>query len=97
MVSTLSEWSSNNKVKLAEFEKDPRFLKLCRILARTPSAPAAHGAALAEDLSTVLAITGDDEAARLITNLTLPQMIKVSPSSHFNKFILMPRSFRGIL
>lgn len=31
----------------------------------------------ADDLGTVLGITGDDEAARLISNLTLPQMIKV--------------------
>ncbi|XP_060802175.1 FAST kinase domain-containing protein 4 [Amyelois transitella] len=77
MVSILSEWSSSNKVKLGDFEKDPRFLKLCRILARTPTAQAMSSLTMAEDLSTVLGITGDDEAARLISNLTLPQMIKV--------------------
>ncbi|XP_052758137.1 FAST kinase domain-containing protein 4 [Galleria mellonella] len=83
MVSVLSEWSSNNKVKLADFEKDPRFLKLCRILARTPTtAQAMTSLTMAEDLSTVLGITGDDEAARLISNLTLPQMVKVMKALH---------------
>ncbi|XP_038221665.1 FAST kinase domain-containing protein 4 [Zerene cesonia] len=77
MVSVLSEWSSSNKVKLSDFEKDPRFLKLCRILARTPATQAMASLTMAEDLSTVLGITGDDEAARLIANLSLPQMIKV--------------------
>ncbi|XP_041968027.1 FAST kinase domain-containing protein 4 [Aricia agestis] len=77
MVSVLSEWSSSNKVKIADFEKDPRFLKLCRILARTPTSQAIGSLTMAEDLSTVLGITGDDEAARLIANLALPQMIKV--------------------
>ncbi|XP_061384869.1 FAST kinase domain-containing protein 4 [Danaus plexippus] len=77
MVSILSEWSSANKVNLADFEKDPRFLKLCRILARTPASQAMSSLTMAEDLSTVLGITGDDEAARLIANLSLSQMIKV--------------------
>ncbi|KAI5635146.1 FAST kinase-like protein, subdomain 2 domain-containing protein [Phthorimaea operculella] len=82
MVSVLSEWSSTNKIKLADFEKDPRFLKLCRILARTPTAQAMTSMTMAEDLSTVLGITGDDEAARLITNLSLPQMVKVMKALH---------------
>ncbi|GBP21601.1 FAST kinase domain-containing protein 4 [Eumeta japonica] len=77
IVSILSEWITSNKVALSDFEKDPRFLKLCRILARTPSAEAISSLTRAEDLSTVLGITGDDEAARLIGNLTLSQMIKV--------------------
>ncbi|CAH2085882.1 unnamed protein product [Euphydryas editha] len=77
MVSVLSEWSSSNKVKISDFEKDPRFLKLCRILARTPAGQAMSSLTMAEDLSTVLGITGDDEAARLIANLSLMQMIKV--------------------
>ncbi|XP_022113387.2 FAST kinase domain-containing protein 4 isoform X1 [Pieris rapae] len=77
MVSVLSEWSSSNRVKLSDFEKDPRFLKLCRILARTPASHAMTSLTMAEDLSTVLGITGDDEAARLIGNLSLSQMIKV--------------------
>ncbi|XP_013137674.1 PREDICTED: protein TBRG4 isoform X2 [Papilio polytes] len=82
MVSTLSEWSSSNKVKLSDFEKDPRFLKLCRILARSTSSQALSSLTMAEDLSTVLGITGDDEAARLIGNLSLTQMIKVMKALH---------------
>ncbi|KAL0881340.1 hypothetical protein ABMA27_001220 [Loxostege sticticalis] len=82
MVSILSDWSNANKVKLSDFEKDPRFLKLCRILARTQTTQAISSLTMAEDLSTVLGITGDDEAARLIANLTLPQMIKVMKALH---------------
>ncbi|CAK1543782.1 unnamed protein product [Leptosia nina] len=82
MVSILSEWSSSNKVKLSDFEKDSRFLKLCRILARTQSSDSLSSLTMAEDLSTVLGITGDDEAARLIGNLSLPQMIKVMKALH---------------
>lgn len=78
MVSLLSEWSTGNKVRLSDFEKDPRFLKLCRILARTPATQAMSSITMAEDLSTVLGITGDDEAARLISNLTVTQMVKVN-------------------
>ncbi|CAK1578943.1 unnamed protein product [Parnassius mnemosyne] len=81
MVSILSEWSSSSKVKLTDFEKDPRFLKLCRILARSSSQDISS-LAMAEDLSTVLGITGDDEAARLIGNLSLSQMIKVMKALH---------------
>ncbi|XP_023940990.2 FAST kinase domain-containing protein 4 [Bicyclus anynana] len=77
MVSVLSEWSSSNKVKLSDFEKDPRFLKLCRILGRSSASQTMTSLTMAEDLGTVLGITGDDEAARLIANLSLPQMIKV--------------------
>ncbi|XP_045535218.1 FAST kinase domain-containing protein 4 isoform X1 [Papilio machaon] len=82
MVSTLSEWSNSNKVKMSDFEKDPRFLKLCRILARSTSSQALSSLTMAEDLSTVLGITGDDEAARLIGNLSLTQMIKVMKALH---------------
>ncbi|KAI8421246.1 hypothetical protein MSG28_008303 [Choristoneura fumiferana] len=82
MVSILSDWSSSNRAKITDFEKDPRFLKLCRILARTTTTQAMSSLNMAEDLSTVLGITGDDEAARLITNLTLPQMVKVMRALH---------------
>lgn len=33
---------------------------------------------LFNDLSTVLGITGDDEAAKLISSISLPQMVKVN-------------------
>lgn len=77
MVSILSEWSSSHKVKISDFEKDPRFLKLCRILGKSPANHAISSLTMAEDLGTVLGITGDDEAARLIANLSLTQMVKV--------------------
>lgn len=78
IVSVLSEWSTQKKVKISEFEKDPRFLRLCRILARTSNTQAKNLLSRNDALSTVLGITGDDEAARLISNLTVQQMIKVS-------------------
>ncbi|XP_068624256.1 FAST kinase domain-containing protein 4-like [Battus philenor] len=81
MVSILSDWSGKKKVKISDFERDPRFLKLCRILARSSSKDMSS-ITVTEDLNTVLEITGDDEAARLITNLSLPQMIKVMKALH---------------
>lgn len=76
VVSTLAEWSSSGKTKLSEFENDERFIKLCRILSRGAKVNRVI-ASRNEDLSTVLSVTADDEAARLVNNLTLPQMVKV--------------------
>ncbi|EEZ97431.2 Protein TBRG4-like Protein [Tribolium castaneum] len=76
VVSTLAEWSSSGKTQLSEFENDHRFIKLCRILSKGAKVNRAM-VSRSEDLSTVLSVTADDEAARLINNLTLPQMIKV--------------------
>ncbi|XP_025194838.1 FAST kinase domain-containing protein 4 isoform X2 [Melanaphis sacchari] len=73
-VSTLAEWASSGRVKLAEFETDIRFLKLCRMLGKENSKEKEN---LFSDLSTVLGITGDDEAAKLISSISLPQMVKV--------------------
>lgn len=88
IVSILAEWSSINKAKLNEFESDPRFIKLCRILGRTNPVTKPNGNASkvtvgkkdlyrAEDLNMVLGITGDDEAAKLVASITVPQMVKV--------------------
>lgn len=84
IVSILSEWSSINKAKLSDFESDPRFIKLCRILGRTVN-KSGNGNSNAskrneyrtEDLNVVLSVTGDDEAAKLIAGITIPQMVKV--------------------
>ncbi|XP_001950421.2 FAST kinase domain-containing protein 4 [Acyrthosiphon pisum] len=73
-VSTLAEWASSGRVKLSEFEADLRFLKLCRMLGKENTKEKEH---LFSDLSTVLGITGDDEAAKLISSISLPQMVKV--------------------
>lgn len=88
IVSILAEWSTIEKVKLSEFENDPRFVKLCRILGRAPiikgNNNVRNGDGLkkvndykTDDLNTVLGVTGDDEAAKLISSISLPQMVKV--------------------
>lgn len=77
-VSILADWASSGKVKLMEFEVDSRFLKLCRMLGKGEKKTKEN---LFSDLSTVLGITGDDEAAKLISTISLPQMIKVIHSS----------------
>lgn len=85
IVSILAEWSTINKVKLTDFENDARFIKLCRILGRNTTkngSPSNNGRKpitgfRTDDLNTVLGVTGDDEAAKLIASITLPQMVKV--------------------
>lgn len=81
VVSILADWTSKGKVELADFETDPRFLKLCRILTKNHtnnrSKYAAVEANKSEDLSTILSVTADDEAAKLVASITLSQMIKV--------------------
>lgn len=86
IVSILSEWSTINKAKLSDFESDPRFIKLCRILGRTVNKnglgnnsnnAAKRNEYRTEDLNVVLGVTGDDEAAKLIASITIPQMVKV--------------------
>lgn len=79
MVSVLAEWSTSNQCKLSEFDTDPRFTKLCRILGRNNNKANPHPvvSTLGDDLSMVLGVTGDDEAAKLIESISLPQMVKV--------------------
>lgn len=81
MVSILADWSSINRVNLSEFENDSRFIKLCRILGRSvvnkPSVTKKTNGFRTDDLTTVLGVTGDDEAAKLIGSISLPQMVKV--------------------
>ncbi|XP_063906991.1 FAST kinase domain-containing protein 4 [Zophobas morio] len=76
VVSTLAEWSSSGKVKVSDFENDSRFVKLCRILSKGAKINR-NIASRSEDLSTILMVTADDEAARLISGLNLGQMVKV--------------------
>lgn len=72
-MSTLADWASSGQAKLSEFEADPRFLNLCKMLSKEK-----ENHSLFNDLSTVLGITGDDEAAKLISSISLPQMVKVN-------------------
>lgn len=82
VVSILSNWTSSEKIKLDDFERDPRFLRLCKILTRNNSGPKQSRTVTvptkSEDLTTVLSVTADEEAAKLVESITLPQMVKVS-------------------
>lgn len=92
IVSVIAEWHSVDRIKLSEFENDPRFLKLCQLLGkvgdRSGSGPGGRKSRISsqfqsyrnEDLNTVLSVTGDDEAAKLISNINLEQMIKIMSS-----------------
>lgn len=81
VVSVLASWSTNDKVKLSDFETDPRFLKLCKILARLNNFHTINKVkSRSEDLSMILSVTADDEAAKLVATITLPQMVKVMSS-----------------
>ncbi|XP_053945247.1 FAST kinase domain-containing protein 4 [Anastrepha ludens] len=91
IVSILAEWSSMNRAKIAEFENDARFLRICRVLGRTVPKGSSGGVPpvgennaskrisgfRTDDLNTVLGVAGDDEAAKLIASISLPQMVKV--------------------
>lgn len=77
VLSTLTDWSTNDKIKLSDFESDTRFIKMCRVLGRPIRPPGGEEAETLGDLSVVLGVTGDDEAAKLISSIQLPQMIKI--------------------
>nr|CAI5834020.1 unnamed protein product [Callosobruchus analis] len=82
VVSVLADWAMSGKVNLKDFEADPRFIRLCRILTKgTLSNQKSMKPSLSvqsEDLSTILGVTADDEAAKLVECITLPQMVKQS-------------------
>ncbi|XP_066993848.1 FAST kinase domain-containing protein 4 [Anabrus simplex] len=76
IVSILADWAAAKRVKLADFESDPRFIKLCHLLGRHAST-SPDDASVLGDLATVLGVTGDDEAAKLVSSISLSQMIRV--------------------
>ncbi|KAJ8895142.1 hypothetical protein PR048_000467 [Dryococelus australis] len=76
IISVLSEWSASGRVKLADFEGDMRFIKLCHILGKNVHGYQS-GTSGSGNLAMVLGVTGDDEAAKLVAGISLPQMIKV--------------------
>ncbi len=67
-------WASQGKVSLSDFETDVRFAKLCRILGRNADASPKEDMA---DLSVVLGVTADDQAAKLVASISPQQMINV--------------------
>ncbi|XP_018334275.2 uncharacterized protein LOC108743267 isoform X2 [Agrilus planipennis] len=74
IVSVLADWCTDDKIQLSDFDRDPRFVRLCKVLTKKPKANLTpHN----EDLTMVVNITADDEAARLINGLTIPQMVRV--------------------
>lgn len=75
-MNILSDWVQKGKCSLKDFETDARFTKLCKILGRSSSSgsPAKKETT---DLSIVLNVTADDQAAKLITSVDLQQMVKV--------------------
>jgi hypothetical protein len=85
IVSILAEWTSIERAKLAEFENDARFTKLCRMLGRAVKNNNNNTGNINKrlenfrnaDLDTVLGVTGDDEAAKLVASITVEQMVKV--------------------
>lgn len=78
-MSILADWSTKNKVQLSDFEMDPRFLKLCKVLTHgSYNIKKMKNYSRNDDLNTILNVTADDEAAKLIATLTLTQMVKVS-------------------
>lgn len=83
IVSTLSEWTQLKRVHVREFENDARFLGLCRLLGRSEvnQSPSFkhkdYPMFQTEDLSLVMGVAGDDEAAKLISSISLPQMVTV--------------------
>lgn len=78
IVSQLADWTTSGRAKLADFEADNRFVKLCRLLGRGLPHGSQKEAAGFGDLGVVLGVTGDDEAAKLVAGISLNQMIKVS-------------------
>uniref|UniRef100_A0A1A9WNM3 RAP domain-containing protein n=1 Tax=Glossina brevipalpis TaxID=37001 RepID=A0A1A9WNM3_9MUSC len=87
IVSILSDWTSMNRAKLSEFENDHRFLRICRMLGRSVPKDnkqtnsnenkAKMNGFRTDDLNTVLGVAGDDEAAKLIASISVPQMVRV--------------------
>lgn len=79
IVSVLAEWASENKIKISDFETDARFHKLCRMLGRNyrNKTTVKFDPKTSGDLATVLEVTGDDEAAKLVGTISFEQMIKV--------------------
>lgn len=87
IVSILSEWTQSDRIKVSDFENDARFLNICRLLGKKVDQlkvagpirpdPASRGTFQTEDLSLVMSVAGDDEAAKLVGSISLPQMVTV--------------------
>lgn len=85
IVSILYNWAQSNRIQMSEFETDSRFLALCRMLGRNVHQEQHQevrqqfpvNAYRAEDLNLVMSVASDDEAAKLVSTISLPQMVTV--------------------
>lgn len=85
ILTKLSVWTASNKTNVKAFETDYRFLKLCRILSKSPLTKNIQNVIHKDqhksaELEMVLSIAGDDEASRLVEGLPLPQKVLVFSS-----------------
>lgn len=79
VMSILADWCASGKAKLSDFESDARFIRLCRVLTKGSYLKNQQKiTAKSEDLSTVMNVAADDEAAKLVGSISLAQMVKVS-------------------
>lgn len=74
VLSVLDEWTQKGKIKLNDFETDVRFSKISQLLGRSTREDRKGDLA---DLSIVLGVTADQQAAKLISSVSLQQMIKI--------------------
>lgn len=75
IVSILANWANHGKIKLTDFEMDLRFAKLCKLLGRNKNTSSSEDMG---DLSVVLGVTADEHAAKLVSSISLQQMINVN-------------------
>lgn len=82
ILTKLSVWTASNKANVNEFENDYRFLKICRQLSHvetqknTSNFMNQHLQQKSAEVDMLLSIAGDDEASKIIENLSLPQKVK---------------------
>lgn len=81
IVSTLAGWSSAGKVKPSDFENNCRFIRVCSFLtvdaAGKQTVNENRASVQSKELEMILNVAGEDESAKLIHSLQLPQMVKV--------------------
>lgn len=63
-------------MKTSEFEKDSRFGVVCRLLGTEPMSIPSKDKGVS-DLNTVLGVASDTQAAKMISSISLSQMVKV--------------------
>ncbi|GLH05124.1 Uncharacterized protein GBIM_10735 [Gryllus bimaculatus] len=83
-LSVLAEWTTQKKIKMHEFESDPRFVNLCKLIGPKPPKNVNNITDLG-DLGVVLSVTGEDQAAKMISGISFLQKIRVLSSLALKK------------